>query len=301
MGKDKKERNRKLSTTLKCIGSLFLIISPCILYFCTAAGWLCSNGGSLLVALNVIFFLLMITFMFLTHWKDPGIIVNAKMGGHDTALRDKSGKNVRFDSNNKTNQVNVVFTGVLPNLSEVKPTNSFEVVAGGQVVKVKHCYTCGIIRPPRSVHCNVCDGCVDKFDHHCPWVGTCIGSGNHKYFIAFLVSLLINETLFIAGSSWMVNHFFSKAKDYLRLGNSTKIFVYTMENAGGPAVVIGFSSFTVLFSVSLIIFHCYSAIFNKTTYEQIKRTYAEISNPWSSGILRNIKQVFMSRTLPVSN
>ncbi|KAH7650284.1 DHHC family palmitoyl transferase [Cryptosporidium bovis] len=289
---DKREGNKKLKTIFKCIGSLFLIISPCILYFFTATSWLCNNGGSSLIALNVIFFLLMIVFMFLTHWKNPGVIFNSK---------NNKIINTNIRSNNSIYKNINSSASFLPSLSDIPPTNSFEIVVNGQVVKVKYCDTCGIIRPPRSVHCNVCDSCIDRFDHHCPWVGTCIGSGNYRYFIMFLILLFISEILFIVGSSWMVNHFFLQARNDLKLGDSTKIFVHTMENAGGPAVVIGFSSFTILFSASLIILHCYTAIFNKTTYEQIKRTYSEISNPWSSGILRNIRQVFMNQPLPTSN
>ena len=53
------------------------------------------------------------------------------------------------------------------------------------------CPKCMVIRTPRSRHCSTCNYCVERYDHHCPWVNNCIGQKNHGYFMVFLTSLFL--------------------------------------------------------------------------------------------------------------
>jgi hypothetical protein len=64
------------------------------------------------------------------------------------------------------------------------------VLIKGTKVQMKFCKTCNVFRPPRAVHCAVCDNCVDRFDHHCPWTGNCVARRNYKQFLWMLVAFV---------------------------------------------------------------------------------------------------------------
>ena len=55
------------------------------------------------------------------------------------------------------------------------------------------CADCLTIRTSRSRHCYVCNKCVERYDHHCPWINNCVGLNNHNsfyIFVGFMAALL---------------------------------------------------------------------------------------------------------------
>mmetsp|Transcript_1732 Transcript_1732/g.2678 ORF Transcript_1732/g.2678 Transcript_1732/m.2678 type:complete len:297 (+) Transcript_1732:104-994(+) len=63
------------------------------------------------------------------------------------------------------------------------------------------CDFCNVYQPPDGAHCPDCNVCIAGYDHHCVWMGVCIGKGNMKSFVRFnmcWILYLLYATLWVS-------------------------------------------------------------------------------------------------------
>lgn len=161
------------------------------------------------------------------------------------------------------------------------PLKTVNLPYRGHMAKLKYCVTCNVYRPPRTSHCADCGVCVERFDHHCPWVGNCIAQRNYRYFIWFLFSLTL---LCVWSISWCVLHI----KDvYSKNEDGNQIFE-SLDESGPSILLILYCAIGLVFVAGLLTFHLYLIATGQTTHEKLKGAFrSKMGNPYDRGCFKN--------------
>lgn len=155
------------------------------------------------------------------------------------------------------------------------------------------CSVCECLRPPRAWHCDNCDTCVLKRDHHCTFFACCIGYFNHRYFMFFTLYIFIAmiyafyyNVLFLSQIiKWnhgiiIAKFVFPLASFVLDFGEET-VYVFLVE----INFIVG------LFTGFLFLYHFNNLLKGKITPE----SKMEDKVSYSRGLKMNLIEVFGSR------
>ncbi|KAH6772219.1 DHHC-type zinc finger family protein [Perilla frutescens var. hirtella] len=212
-----------------------------------------------------------LTFLFMTSTRNPGIIPRNTMPVLENTSLD-SFPSIEWIAN------------ATPGLTLPRTK---DVIVNGHTVKVKYCDTCLLYRPPRASHCSTCNNCIQRFDHHCPWLNQCIGVRNYGTFI-----------LFISTSTILCLYVFTfSLLNVLKETGQT----WTWRVMTGDVVLVFLMVYcfiTVWFVGGLSLFHYYLIITNQTTYENFRCLYGHKENPYNRGVMKNVKEILFSGMVP---
>mmetsp|Transcript_13472 Transcript_13472/g.13060 ORF Transcript_13472/g.13060 Transcript_13472/m.13060 type:complete len:256 (-) Transcript_13472:199-966(-) len=64
----------------------------------------------------------------------------------------------------------------------------------------RFCDLCSLYQPPDAAHCTECNVCIEGYDHHCVWMGICIGKNNFRSFVLFNICWF---TYLVYGGVWI--------------------------------------------------------------------------------------------------
>ena len=163
-----------------------------------------------------------------------------------------------------------------------------KTVINGHVITLTFCYSCSLFRPPRTSHCSLCDNCVERFDHHCLWLGTCIGKRNYKYFYLLIFCLNISSTYQVLFSMYYIIFQIKKFK------NKENYSLLLLLGLSGVTLVDLLFLFILI--GKLFYLHTYLVFKNMTFYEHIKKKFNKIPklNPFLKKVSGTWKRIIFA-------
>eukprot|EP00929_Paragymnodinium_shiwhaense_P103476 TRINITY_DN67009_c0_g1_i3.p1 TRINITY_DN67009_c0_g1~~TRINITY_DN67009_c0_g1_i3.p1 ORF type:complete len:440 (+),score=76.90 TRINITY_DN67009_c0_g1_i3:99-1418(+) len=173
-------------------------------------------------------------------------------------------------------------------------------------VKQRWCPTCRLYRPLRSKHCSQCDRCIFRFDHHCTWLGVCIGLNNYRYFLL----LICSATLFYLQGAMItfrvLRHGWGEAMPARTDddGEDTdlegamhfvllRVIHRLLVDHGWEVVYFVYSLLMFVALFVLVLYHGIIIYCNLTTNEHVREYYLT-KNPFDESPLVNCQDVFCS-------